>query len=320
MKLNKFDYDTTGLPAVVNDQSLELLTRSFFEGKTGQTFKKQTGIKSTDDLHYIQNTLVYQADTGCTFDASGDVTFSKRTITVGKIKIQQEFCAKELEGFWTERALKPGSQYDYVAFEQDFTDYLVGLMAEAKELALWQSEIGGAGGDNLTKFDGFNVIIDDSAAAIDGNPTAITVATGITAGNVVGIFDGMWILLPAALKAKDDVQFMVGSDVFDTLILALKNANLFHYDGVNGTPYQSGELILPGTGIKVVRYFGLDGSDRIHLARTSNFVIGTDLESDEDMFNMRENPISLTMMLDIHFKIGCQVAFPTEIVTFLLVP
>jgi hypothetical protein len=320
MKLKKFDYDTTGLPAVVNDQSLELLTRSFFEGKTGETFKKQTGIKSTDDLHYIQNTLVYQVDNGCTFDAVGDVTFSKRTITVGKIKIQQEFCAKELEGFWTERALKPGSNYDYIAFESDFLDYLVGLMGEAKELALWQSEIGGAGGDNLDKFDGFNVVIDDSAAAIDGNPLAITVATGITAANVIGIFDGIWVLLPAKLKSKEDLQFMCGSDVFDTLILALKNANLFHYDGVNGTPYQTGEIILPGTGYKVVRHFGLDGSDRIHLARTSNFVIGTDLESDEDSFEIRENPISKTMMLDIHFKLGTQVAFPNEIVTFKLVP
>jgi hypothetical protein len=112
---------------------------------------------------------------------------------------------------------------------------------------------------------------------------------------------------------------MCGSDIFDKLILALKAANLFHYDGVNGSAYQSQELILPGTGIKVVAFFGLDGTNRIHLGRTSNFIIGTDLESDEDMFNIRENPISLTMMLDIHFKVGTQVKFPNEIVTFKLV-
>ena len=319
MKLKKFAYDTTGLPAVVNDQSLDLLIRSFFEGKTGAKFAKQTGIKSTDDLHYLQTELFYQADSGCAFNASGNVTFSKRTITVGKIKVQQEFCAKQLEGFWTERALKPGSKYDYIAFETEFTEYLVGLMTEAKETALWQSAIGGSGGSNLTQFDGFNkIILDASATTINGNPTAITVATGITSANVIGIFDGMWALLPSKLKGKADLEFMCGSDTFDKLVLALKNANLFFYDGVNGSAYQSGSLILPGTGIKVERYYGLDGTSRIHLGRTSNFVIGTDLESEEDMFEIRENPISLTMMLDIHFKLGCQVKFPSEIVTFKL--
>lgn len=319
MKLKKFAYDTTGLPAVVNDQSLDLLIRSFFEGKTGAKFAKQTGIKSTDDLHYLQTELFYQADSGCAFTASGNVTFSKRTITVGKIKVQQEFCAKQLEGFWTERALKPGSKYDYIAFETEFTEYLVGLLTEAKETALWQSQIGGSGGANLTQFDGFNKIIADaSATTINGNPTGITTGTGITTANVIGIFDGMWAVLPSKIKSKEDLEFMCGSDTFDKLITALKNANLFFYDGVNGSAYQSGSLILPGTGIKVERYYGLDGTNRIHLGRTSNFVIGTDLESDEDMFEIRENPISLTMMLDIHFKLGCQVKFPNEIVTFKL--
>jgi hypothetical protein len=320
MKLKKFAYDTTGLPAVVNDQSLELLIRSFYEGKTGSTFAKQTGIKSTADLHYITTELFYQADTSCAFNASGKTGFSARTITVGKIKVQQEFCAKELEGFWTERALRPGTMYDYIAFEQDFTNFLVGLLTEAKETALWQSAIGGGGGSNLTQFNGFNkIILDASATTINGNPSGITTATGITSANVVTIFDTMWGLLPARLKGKSDLMFMCGSDTFDKLILALKAANLFYYDGVNGSAYQSQELILPGTGIKVVAFFGLDTTNRIHLGRTSNFIIGTDLESDEDMFNIRENPITLTMMLDIHFKLGTQIKFPNEIVTFKLV-
>lgn len=320
MILKKFSYDTSGLPAVVNDQSLDLLIKSFYEGKTGELFPKQTGIKSTDDLHYTEVDLYYQADTGCAFNASGNMRFSKRTITVGKIKIQQEFCAKELEGFWTERALKPGSNYDYIAFERDFMDYIVGRMGEVKETALWQSKIGGGGGLNLIQFDGFNTIIDAAVATtINGNPTAITTGTGITTSNVIGIFDGMWTLLPSALKGKTDVSFKCGSDTFDKLIVALKNADMFHYDGVAGGPYQSGTIILPGTGQKVQRFFGLDSTNRIYLSRDSNFVIGTDLESDEDYFNIRENPITLTMMLDIHFKMGTQIKFPNELVVFKLV-
>lgn len=331
MILRKFGYDTSGLPAVVNDQSLDLLTRSFFEGKTGSLFTVMPGIKSTYDLHYIDNALVYQADTTCGFNASGATTFAKRTLTVGKIKIQQEFCSRDLEGFWTERALKAGSNYDYITFEQDLMNLIVNKMTEAKETALWRSKIGGGQGSNLIQYDGFISIIDAaSASTINGNPTGITVATGITASNVIGIFDGMWAVLPARLKAKPDVEFYCDSVVFDLLILALKNANMFHYDGVSASPYQSGEITLPGAGYKVVRLFGLDSTltagttaykaeQRIYLTRRSNMVIGTDLESDEDYFDIRENPITKTLMVDIHFKEGTQVKFPEEIVVFKLV-
>ena len=330
MILRKFGYDTSGLPAVVNDQSLDLLTRSFFEGKTGGLFQVMPGIKSSEDLHYIENDLYYQADTTCGFNASGATTFSKRTLTVGKIKIQQEFCSRDLEGFWTERALRAGSNYDYIAFEQDLMNLLKNKMIEAKETALWRSKIGGGQGLNLVQYDGFISIIDAaSASTIDGNPTNIAIATGITSSNVIGIFDGMWAKLPAKLKRKDDLTFMCDSVVFDLLILALKNANMFHYDGVNSNPYQTGVITLPGVGYKVTCLYGLDSTltpgtnaynaeQRIYLARTSNFVIGTDLQSDEDYFDIRENPITKTMMVDIHFKEGTQVKFPNEIVVFKL--
>lgn len=319
MKLHKFDYDTTGLPAVVNDQSLELLARTFHGSKTFNKFSIQSGIKSTDDLHYMETELYYQADTDCGFTASGKTNFAKRTITVGKVKIQQSFCTKKLEGFWTERALKKGSNYDYMAFESDWTNYLVGLITETKEKALWQSNLS-TGTDNYAFYNGFIAIIDAASdVTINGNPTDITSGTGITTSNVIGIFDKMWTLLPANIKEQSDVEYMVGMEVFDTMITALKNANLFHYDGVNGTPYQSGVIYLPGTGIKIERYMGLNGQNRIFLGRTSNFVIGCDMENEEEEFEIREDLKDKVILLDVRFKEGTQVKFPNEIVQFKLV-
>jgi len=105
---------------------------------------------------------------------------------------------------------------------------------------------------------------------------------------------------------------------------------MYHYDGVSASPYESGVITLPGSGYKVTSLFGLDplnaagttafaAEQRIYLGRTSNFVIGTDLESDEDYFDVRENPITKTLMVDIHFKEGTQVKFLNEIVVFKLV-
>lgn len=316
--IQKFEYVTSNLPAVVNDESLELISRSFFEGKTSTKFRFQTGIKSTDDLHYMETELYYQADSGCEFTASGATSFSKRTISVASLKVQQSFCAKKLEGFWTEKALRAGSNYDYIAFETDWKNYLVGLMTETREKALWQSNTS-TGTGNFNKYDGFIKVIDDaSALTIVGNTGGITSGTGITTSNVIAIIDAMWQACPATLKGKPDLEFMMGMEVFDKLIVALKNANLYHYDGVNGSPYQSGVIIVPGTGIKAELYNGLNSTNRIFLARTSNFFIGTDLEGDSEDFDIRENPIDKNMLVDIHWKEGVQIALPQEIVQFKL--
>lgn len=319
MNASKFEYVTSDLPAVVNDESLELITKSFFEGKTAQKFKIQTGIKSTEDLHYIETELFYQTDSGCEFNPSGSTSFSKRTITVAKLKVQQTFCTKTLEGFWTEKALRAGSNYDSIAFETDWKNYLVGKMTETKEIALWQSNTS-IGTGNFSKYDGFIKVIDNaSALTINGNPTGITTGTGITASNIIGIIDGMWQVCLPSLKGKSDLEFMMGMEVFDKLIVALKNANLYHYDGVNGSPYQSGVIIVPGTGIRAELYNGINDTNRIFLARTSNFTIGTDLSGEDEEFDIRENPIDKNMMVDIHWKEGVQIALPQEIISFKLV-
>ena len=317
--VKKFNYVTSNLPAVVNDESLELITKSLFTGKTGSKFRIQTGIKSTEDLHYLESELFYQTDTGCTFTASGDTSFASRTITVGKIKVQQSFCAKQLEGFWTEKALRAGSTYDYIAFEEDWKNYLVGLMGQAQEVALWRSALG-SGVQNLDKYDGFLKIIDNaSAVTVNGNPTGITNGTGITTANVLGIFQKMATLLPAGVRYKDDVEFMVDPLILDTLLIALQNANLYALNVIEGTEYNNMSIKLPAFGIKIEAYMGLLSTNRIILGRTSNFVIGTDLENDEDTFDIRQNPIDLNMLVDVHFKTGTQIALPNEIVTFKLV-
>lgn len=322
MELKKFAYQTGTLTAYVDQESLTLLTASTFQGKTGTKFTKQTGIKSSQALQLFEIDVYFQAEgSSCAFDASGNQEFTQRLITVGKMKINDEYCPKQLEAYWTQKALSKGSNYDAVAFESDWTTFLTEKINQRLEQMYWQSNTTTGSGD-FAHFNGFVKIIADAKAAgltVNGNPTAITSGTGITASNVIGIFDGMRVLLPAGLYGKPDVEFMCGWDTLNTLITALKNANLYHYDGVSGQSFQSGELDLPGSGIKIVAYHGLTGQNKIYLSRTSNFFIGCDLEGEEDQFEIRDNPITKTIMLDVHLKAGTQVAFPQEIVEFTLV-
>lgn len=313
--IHKFNYNTSDLTDYVNQESQNLLVRSVFEGKTAQKFSKMTGVKHSEALQLMATEVFYQASTTCAGTPSGTTTLSQRVLTVGKAQLYQSFCPRDLENFWTQKALPAGSTYDSITFESDWTSHVVDLMKEANETALWQGNTSSGTGNNQF-WNGFIKILDDaSALTIDGNTGNVSGA--ITASNVIGIFDAMWAALPAKLKGKSDLEFMCGSDVFDLYILALKNANLFHYDGVASGPYQMGEITQPGTGYKVSRYFGLDGTNRIFLGRTSNFYVGTDMESDEDYFKVKEYEDE-TIRARAHFKLGTQVAYPNEVVQFTL--
>src|SRR5205823_1700665 len=108
----------------------------------------------------------------------------------------------------------------------------------------------------------------------------ILTAGGITTSNVMNIIDGMWLKLPAKLKGKADTRILVGWDTFESYIVALRNANLFHFtaDRTNG------ELTIPGTQYTMVAVHGLDAQNRIFALRLANMAIGVDLENEEEKF------------------------------------
>ena len=311
----KFGYNVSGLTAYVDQTSQELLVRSVFEGKTASKFQKRTGIKSSEALQLMATDVVFQTGGTCSVSASGTTTFTQRNLTVGKVNITEYLCPKELEAYWTQQALSAGSTYDSIAFESDYTNAKASIIAETNETALWQGNTSTGTGNNAY-YNGFIKIIDDaSAVTISGNTGAVASGTGITSGNIIAILDAMWLRLPASLKGKSDVEFMLGSDTYDKLVMALKAANLFWYNGVDGAAMANGELTLAGTPYKVSRYFGLDGTNRIFLGRTSNFFIGTDLEGEDDQFQVKVLETD-QIRFKVDFKLGTQVAYPNEIVQF----
>jgi len=99
-------------------------------------------------------------------------------------------------------------------------------------------------------------------------------------------------------------------------VIALKNANLFHYSG-------DGEQVnLYGTNVALRSTVGLPGaagSERMILTRNSNIVIGMDGDADEDAMSVRLDPVSeKSIFFDVTFKRGVQVRFIDEVVEFTL--
>jgi hypothetical protein len=106
-----------------------------------------------------------------------------------------------------------------------------------------------------------------------------------------------------------------GQDVFRTYTVALKNANQFHY---SIDVKADSEFVLPGTMIKVVALAGLNGTNKVYAMRLSNLFLGTDLLNEEEKFEIFYAKEADQVRFVSEFKMGVNVAFPDEIVKFIL--
>lgn len=308
-----FAFDTDDLTAFVQEQGLELLTKSLFSGVTASTFPIQEGIKYKEALNFMDTNVFFREDTGCgTITPSGDVIFTQKEISVGAIRDEKTFCYKDLTNFYTREYLPAGSYgADQMPLEQAFMTYYTGVIAEKIEVMLWQE---------TSLFDGFIKVIDATSGVINGNPSGITTGTGIVAANVVSIFDGMVDLLPASIQGAPDLEFACGWDIYNKLLKAYFTLNNYHHDAATPSPYKTGVFEIPIWGVTIRAFHGLTGSNRIFLSRIDNYVIGTDMTSDFDnSIQVWYEKKDELYYVRTKGKLGTQIKFGSEMVSFKLV-
>lgn len=307
-------YSLGGLAPYTEQNKLPLITRALFSAKSARILTPRTGIKSSESLNIMSTDAVFQAD-GCGWTPSGTTTFTQRNITVGKVKVQETLCPKQLEDFWMQTQLPVGSTYESVPFEQAFSEFKAGVIAEQLERAIWQGDIASGNTNPLTnRFDGFIKIIDAvSGSTISGNTAAVS---GVTVSNAFAVFQNMYLRIPAEIMDKPDLRIMCGYDYFRLLVTNLTNLNLFHYNPTDNGP--EGELILPGTNVRVVALNGLTGTNRMYAGLLSNFFYGTDLRNEEEQFKIWYSEDNQETRYTCAFKAGVQVAIPSQIVQFRL--
>jgi hypothetical protein len=302
------------MTAYVNEHKLPLITATLYGSKTGKLMNTQVGIKSSATINIVATTAQFKA-ASCTFSASGTTSLTQRLLAVENIQVMETLCVKDLDAYYVNTMMKPGFNAADLPFEKQYTDLKTDGIARQLEIAYWQGST--ASWDaNLLQFNGWISLLDTAAASVNGNPTSITTVTGIVAGNVVGIFNGIDALIPAQILRQSDVGVFCGTDVFRTYRAALTVANLYHHD-----PLETGafEMKIPGTNVTVYGLDGLTGTNRIFAGRTSNFYIGTDLMSEEEKFMLVPDQYGLNLNFLADFKAGVQVAFPAEVVSFKLV-
>lgn len=322
-------YNVAALTNYTEENVDILVMRSLFNAKTMSLIQKEgnvmTGVKSSEQINILDTDAVFQTGGTCGFLSSGATAFTQRAVTVGKIKINEALCPKALETKYTQKALSKGSRYQTIPFEQEYTDLKSGIISDQLETAVWQGDTTSVN-VNLNKFDGYIKLIDAAAASVQSNSAVyiaagapISTATGITLGNVKAVVGSMWLALPAKTMGKPDIRIFCGWDTFNKFVSAYTDVNLFHF-APTGTEVkqENGEVVIPGTNYVLTAVHGLDGTNRLFGIRMSNMWLGTDLENEEERWEIFFAKEADEIRFVVEFKDGVQVAFPNEIVTFTL--
>lgn len=314
-------FDVSALANYTKENEALLVTSSVLGAKTASLIKSagnvMVGVKSSEKINIMETDAIFQAGGTCGFNASGSTTFTQRTVTPGKIKVNEALCPKDLEAKYLQKALPTGSMYDSIPFEQEFADKKAKTIAAQLETALWQGDTSSVN-VNLNKFDGLVKLIGAASGVVAANAsTFISGAplSSITAANVISIFDGVYRAIPAKVVAADDMTIFCGQDLFRTYTIALKNSGSFNYQiDVKA----DSEFVLPGTTIKVVAVAGLNGTNKVYAMRLSNLFLGTDLLNEEEKFELFYAKEADQIRFVSEFKMGVNIAFPDEVAAFVL--
>lgn len=302
-----YGYVVSSLPAYTKqDAAMLIYAKVFQEADTAKYATIQTGVKSSETINLLSTEGVWQTQ-GCSFNASGTTDFTQRTITVGKMKVDMQWCERDLEPSYLQEALKAGGNYDSLTYN---TKIMEGVMMKIKyrqEIALWQASTNHTD-QYLKHYDGFIKIIGAASGVVSYSGTAWSTANSRTV--VRGILDA----IPNDVYAAGEVVIFMGRDMVRQYRQKLSTDNLYHTNVEGST---SNEILAENTNIKIIGVNGLTGTNKAYAVEPSNLYIGTDLMNEQEKVEMWFSQDDRVIKMTTEWKTGVQIAFPERIVKYL---
>jgi hypothetical protein len=312
-KLN-FSYDLGGLNAYVDALNQDIISEAVLTPVTMEYVNVIPGIKGTQNVNLLSETLVVQTGTTCGWNNEGDVTFTTAPLTVQSLKVNQSLCLQELNTLWLGQYLNPGSYNETAPFESAIIDLQTKQIKRYNENILWNATSGSS------TFSGFIELINNTAGVVEvTGATALCSVTATTAqekGNkILTEIDNMITLMSSDVYDRDDIIFFMSQSQFKCYLTALRTVNNFWIDSGENKLGSVYSVYHPQTNYKVVGVPGLNGSNLIVCAPSQYFLVGVDLTSDEDSFRAWWSQDFQEVRVMAAWKIGTAIAFPQYFVS-----
>ena len=292
--------NVSSLTSYVDEQRLPLIRKAVLAPKSADLFNLQTGVKSKAALNILTTSVVFGDGSSCGWNAAGTNTLSQREIEVGKVKVNMNFCDRTLLDYWAGYEVKVAAGKETLPFEEAFVADILAHVNEEVEKAIWQGDTSTTG--NLAIFDGLLKILDAE--------TEVIKKAAVSGNNIAQEVYDAYVNIP--LEILHTASIVCGEDTFRAYIGELNSENLYHYDPKVD---EGMSIVIPGTSTRIYGVPGLNGTKKIVAGDLKgNFFYGTDLEGDQEVFDLWYSKDNQEFRLAIKFNAGVQVAFPDQVV------
>lgn len=283
----------TSLPEYVNANNDELLVKSMLGAKTLDYVEIMTNVKNKSALNYLDPAVVFADGTSCGFNAQGTDTLTQRYVEVMPIKINKEWCDKDLLSTFANHQNLIAAGRETLPFERVFTDANLRAIAAELEKTIWQ-------GNDTLGIDGFIDILGEEAGVID-----------VTAASIEPLVDAVYEAIPESVMDKD-VHIFMGTTEFRQYV-KLVNANCCGNMPI--VDAAAGEITYAGDSrVKIVAVPGLNGTNKVVAGARDNFVYATDVEGSEAVYKLWYSDDADLFRFKVLFNAGVQVKFPSDAV------
>lgn len=294
-----------------NETAGKLIPKIVYTGNTAEYTSVQEGIKYLEPLNLFEVDLYIQEGYGCASTESGSAAFTQRNLQVCGRTSFDGICLKDLDTKYLGiTSLDAGSYNTTWKLAETYSELIVNQMKKANDTFIWQAVSGSAG----ACMDGLIELTKTGSGVVE-----ISGATPLTASTALTQLDAMIDALPADVADRDDLTFFMSVGNFRKFVAGVRQANSYYFDP-NSISNRGGvlDMVYPYQNVRVVGTAGLGTSNRIILAPAKQIVVGTDLVSDVDQFQMWYDINTDKLKHRLSMKLGVQVAYPEFIVSNLL--
>lgn len=283
------------IPHYTEENRLGLIAKITIGFKSFDLFNLVSNVKGDTALNELTTDVVIQNGKSCGFNAQGTSRISRRVLSPGIMKVNDEFCEMNLVDSYMNHEILIGAGKEKLPYEEKFIGGIIDGIDEKMEGLIWNADKNS--GD---QFDGLLTILGKESGYVSGSVSASAYADA----------KDVYLNAPKAVKTKDDFVIIMGSHRFDALAMELVSANLYNY--AKDVDAQTRDLILPGTHTHII---GVDGitTDDVLGARKSNLYYGCDLVSDKSDFKFWRSDDDDVFKLKVRWSSAVQVAFVDEI-------
>lgn len=296
--------DVSALSDFNNEVAGELIPKMVYTGTTMEYVTVKEGIKYKEPINLFEVELDIQTG-NCVADLQGTGSFTQRDIEVCPRTSVDGLCLKDFDSKYLGiSALEAGSYNETFALATEYGDLLTNQFRKSNETFVW-SETAAVSGN----------CVDGLRAIISGSTTGVVVpSSGVqtpTSANILAQVDLLIENLADDVQDREDLTVFMSVANFRKYIAGIRAANSYYFDP-NSIENRGGvmDMVHPFSNVRVVGTVGLNGSNRLVLGPAKQIVVGTDLLSDVDAFQMWYDINSDKLKHRISTKLGVNIAYP----------